>query len=343
MSGFGRGTRAQLLRLIRRLDKSSLLEETHVCFRTRSRSCAVRRERCAAASARASAGPDPDGRTARQAHRHRRRSQQRDRSGRDGHGHRPRCRDDRDADPSARRPTRASRRSRTCRPAATASARSSPASSSACCATSASRAGDNKHVVVLPLKKLEDSVTVGRDTRPPPPIARAVGVRAERDAGTDPGALRRSGGAGATDRRAGGARRDHPRRQLRRAAAAAEGADQVDPRHARPVRGRSGAARVDVRGRRHPARHRAAARRRQLLVPRRLDDAARASSRRREGPEQFRDFGGNIGGTLVHGKTSFSIAVERTEQLHHADPERRAAERDRVSTTLGIRQPITNR
>ena len=67
-------------------------------------------------------------------------------------------------------------------------------------------------------------------------------------------------------------RRDLPRRQLRGPAAAAQVADQVDPRHARSVRGRDRAARIDVRRRHHAARRRADSRRRELVVPRRLDE-----------------------------------------------------------------------
>ncbi len=99
-----------------------------------------------------------------------------------------------------------------------------------------------------------------------------VRVRPGADQGADRGAVRRSGGDAAADRRAGRPRRDHARGQLRGAAAAAEGADQVDPRRPRSVRGRSGAAGQHVRGDRDAARHGPAARLVQLRVPRRLDD-----------------------------------------------------------------------
>jgi hypothetical protein len=56
------------------------------------------------------------------------------------------------------------------------------------------------------------------------------------------------------------------------------------------------------------------------------------------GPEQFRDFGGNVGGTLVQGRTSFSLSVNGQNNytspiLHATLPDGTRAE------TLSIRQP----
>ena len=176
-----------------------------------------------------------------------RRSEQRHRAGRDGHAGGARAGDaGRDASRRSRPTTRAMAIVENVTPGPLQHPRRvSRASISACCATSALRAGDNKHVVVLPLTKLEDSV----DRR----TGHAGGGRRPAHVRVRPGAVARIRSTrsrtippetAAADRRARRPRRHRPRRQLRRAAAAAEGADQVDPRHARSVRRRSGAARA---------------------------------------------------------------------------------------------------
>ena len=94
------------------------------------------------------------------------------------------------------RSTRASRSSSASRRAATASAPSFPASTSACCETSAFAPGDNRHVVVLPLRSWRTASPSARDDaggRGRPPL---VGVRTAADARSRSQALvRRPGGA----------------------------------------------------------------------------------------------------------------------------------------------------
>jgi carboxypeptidase family protein len=80
------------------------------------------------------------------------------------------------------------------------------------------RSGDNKHVVVLPMQRLQSEVTVGRDAQAAAADPRArFGTALTRDAEAVAGH--------------GGAERDHPGRQLRGGTTAAEVADQVDPHH----------------------------------------------------------------------------------------------------------------
>ena len=118
------------------------------------------------------------------------------------------------------------------------------------------RSGENKQVVVLPIDRLMSSVTVERDRQ----IARFRSRRDLRhghDPGADRGALGRSRRAPPAARGHRRARRQAPHRQLRGPRPAAEGADQIDPRHPRSVR--AGGA---LRGRSphrnpDPTRHRA--------------------------------------------------------------------------------------
>ena len=97
------------------------------------------------------------------------------------------------------------------------------------------RSGENKQVVVLPLDRLLSSVTVERDKQTAASdrdiTFGTVLTREQIDAlSDDPDELRRQ----LMD--IAGPRRQDPGRQLRRPRSAAEGADQVDPRHARSVR-----------------------------------------------------------------------------------------------------------
>ena len=180
-------------------------------------------------------------------------SKRRGRAGGDGHHRRPGRRRRRRRRPGREDHTRASRPSKTWRLGATASAPSSPDSRLGLLRDFRVNRGDNKHVVVLPLQSLAESVTVGRDARSGGRSGQP-GVRPDRHGRADSGALGRSGRDGAPVERHRRSRRGHPRRQLRGAAAAAEVADQVDSRHARSVRRRDRAAGIDVRRRHHAAR-----------------------------------------------------------------------------------------
>ena len=126
------------------------------------------------------------------------------------------------------------------------------------------RRGDNKHVLVLPLKKIEESVTVAQNAQaaaadPRGRRFKTVLTRQEienlsddrdRDGAAAPGSRRRQ--------------RHDPRRQLRRGAAAAKGVDQVDPHRSRRLRSREPFGGVGRHRHHHAARTRGAERRRQL-------------------------------------------------------------------------------
>ena len=97
--------------------------------------------------------------------------------------------------------------------------------------------GDNKHVIVLPLKKMEDSVTVAQNAQAAAadPRGNAFKTVLSRDEienlSDDPAEMAQQlqDLAAATRRSAS---------TVSPAAAAAEGADQIDPHRPRPVRGR---------------------------------------------------------------------------------------------------------
>ena len=97
------------------------------------------------------------------------------------------------------------------------------------------RSGENKQVVVLPIDRLMSSVTVERDRQAAASdrdvTFGTVMTREQIEAlSDDPDELRRQLDG---HRRA---RRQDPHRQLRGPRPAAEGADQIDPRHPRSVR-----------------------------------------------------------------------------------------------------------
>ena len=136
------------------------------------------------------------------------------------------------------------------------------------------RAGDNRREVTLAIRKIDESVAVGRDpqTSASDPKSDRFGNGAH--AGTDRRAARRSrrdGDGAEGDGRAG---RHDPRRRLPRRQAAAEVADPLDPVRQRHVRGREPRRRHDVRRHLDPAGPRTAARQRRRHVPRRRAERA---------------------------------------------------------------------
>ena len=217
--------------------------------------------------------------------------------------------------------------------AATASAQNSRDSSWDCCATSASTAATTSTSSCSRSRTCRNRSRSAARTRRADRASNAFGLTVTEEQiqalSDDPAEM-----AAAVERHRR-PRRDHPGRQLRRPAAAAQVADQVDPCHARSVRRRDRAAGIDVRRRHHPAGHRPDSRRREPLVPRRLDERARASSRRPRDRSRSRGYGFNIGGAVIKQKSNFSLAGQRAEQLHHAESERRAARRARASTCCG--------
>ena len=113
-----------------------------------------------------------------------------------------------------------------------------------------------------------------------------------------------------------GPRRDSSRRQLRGPAAAAEIADQIDPRHPRSVRRRDRAAGLDLRRCHHAARCRPGPRRREPLVPRRLDERARTSSRRRRRRADRAATASTSAARSSKERSNFSIAVNGQNQYN---------------------------
>ena len=141
--------------------------------------------------------------------------------------------------------------------------------------------GDNKHVVVLAIQGLQDSVTVvARRARSG--VGPAVDVRHGDDARADRGAVGRSRRDGAAAAGHGRRQRGHPRRQLRGRPAAAEVGDQGDPHHPRRVRRREPLRRRPVHRHHHAARHRAAAHQPQHAAARRLAERQERTLRRRD-------------------------------------------------------------
>jgi hypothetical protein len=201
------------------------------------------------------------------------------------------------------------------------------------------RAGDNKHVIVLPLTKLEDSVTVGRDAQAAAADRRTsefgLALTKEQIEGLsdDPSEMQRQiaelAGPDAIVRvDSFEGQQLPPKAQIKsirvvRDQFAAEAAQPgstfveiVTQPGIGPLRGSFNFGFRDG------------------------SMTGRSQFTERRGPEQFRNFGGFLGGSLVTGKTSFNLSVEGQDQytspiLYAALPDGTRAE------TLGIRQPMT--
>jgi hypothetical protein len=175
------------------------------------------------------------------------------------------------------------------------------------------RAGDNKHVVVLPLAKLEDAVTVGRDSQQ---------AAADRK-GTDFGLALRQDQIEALS--------DDPN-ELARQLAELAGPDAVV--RVDSFEGQQLPPKAQIKSI-HVVRDQFAAEAAQPgttfvdvvtqpgigplrgtlnLSFRDGSMTGRSQFTPTRGPEQFKDFGGNIGGTLIRGKSSFSLAASGQDQ-----------------------------
>jgi carboxypeptidase family protein len=199
------------------------------------------------------------------------------------------------------------------------------------------RAGENKHVVILPLSKLEDSVTVGRDTQAVAADRRSseFGLALRNDQiealSDDPAELSRQlnelAGPDAIVRvdsfegqqlpPKAQIKSIHVTRDQFAAEAAQPGSTFVDIVTQPGIGPMRGTANFSLR-----------------------DGSMTGRSRFTEtkGPEQFKDGGGNIGGTLIQGKSSFSLGVSTqnsytTPILNAVLPTGQRAE------TLNFRQP----
>ena len=200
------------------------------------------------------------------------------------------------------------------------------------------RAGDNKHVIVLPLTKLEDSVTVGRDTqaaaadRKSSEFGLALTKEQIEALSDDPAELQRQiaelAGPDAIVRvDSFEGQQLPPKAQIKSLRVVR---DQFAAEAAQP-----GSTFVEIVT--QPG-----------IGPLRgsfnfnLRDGSMTGQSQfapRRGPEQFRNFNGFLGGTLVEGKTSFNMSVDGQNQfttpiLYAATPNGTVAE------TLGIRQPM---
>ena len=201
------------------------------------------------------------------------------------------------------------------------------------------RAGDNKHVIVLPLTRIEDSVTVGRDTQAAASDRRSSEfglalTKEQIDAlSDDPAELQRQimelAGPDAIVRvDSFEGQQLPPKAQIKSVRVVR---DQFAAEAAQP-----GSTFVEIVT--QPG-----------VGPLRggfnfnLRDGSmtgRSQFAPRRGPEQFRNFSGFLGGTLVKGKTTFNVSADGQDQyttpiLYVATPGGTRAE------TLGIRQPMT--
>jgi hypothetical protein len=200
------------------------------------------------------------------------------------------------------------------------------------------RAGDNRHVVVLPLQKLEDAVTVSRDAQAAAADRRSseFGVNLAPDQiqalSDDPNELARQlaelAGPDAIIRiDSFEGQQLPPKAQIKsihvtRDQFAAEAAqpgstfvDVVTQPGIGPLRGTTTFSLRDG------------------------SMSGRSQFTPTRGPEQFRDFGGNLGGTLVQNKTSFSASLNG--QNSYVSPILNAALPGGVrAETLDVRQPL---
>jgi hypothetical protein len=199
------------------------------------------------------------------------------------------------------------------------------------------RAGDSRHVIVLPLQKLEDTVTVKRDVQSEAADRRATqfGLNLAPDQisalSDDPTELARQlaelAGPDAVIRvDSFEGQQLPPKAQIKsihvtRDQFAAEASqpgstfvDVVTQPGVGPIRGSSNFSLRDG------------------------SMTGRSQFTPTRGPEQFRDFGGNIGGTLVQGKTSFSAALNG--QSNYVSPILNAVLPNGTrAETLDLRQP----
>jgi hypothetical protein len=202
------------------------------------------------------------------------------------------------------------------------------------------RAGESRHVVILPLAKLEDTVTVGRDIQTVAADRRSseFGVNLSQDQiqalSDDPQELARQlaelAGPDAVIRidsfegqqlpPKAQIKSIHVTRDQFAAEAAQPGSTFVDiitQPGVGPLRGGTNFSMRDG------------------------SMSGRSQFTPTRGPEQFRDFGGNIGGTLIQGKTSFSASLNGNSNyvspiLNVVLPDGRRAE------ALNVRQPSRN-
>ena len=189
--------------------------------------------------------------------------------------------------------------------------------------------GDNKHVVVLPLKNMSESVTVGGANQAADRASRAFGLNVTQEQiqalSDDPAEMARQlsdiAGPDAIFRvDSFEGQQLPPKSQIKsihvtRDQFAAETeqpgstfVDVITQPGIGPIRG---GANVSFR-----------------------DGSMSAKSQftPTKGPEQTRGYGFNIGGALIKDKSNFSLVGQRTEPVRHAQPERRAADRASGST-----------
>src|SRR5688500_2745666 len=202
------------------------------------------------------------------------------------------------------------------------------------------RAGDSRHVVILPLQKFEDTVTVGRDIQAAAADRRSseFGLKLSDDQiqglSDDPQELARQlaelAGPDAVIRvDSFEGQQLPPKAQIKSIHVTR---DQFAAEAAQP-----GSTFVDVVTQPGIGPLRGAAN----LVFRDGSMTGRSQFTPTRGPEQFKDFGANLGGTLVQGKTSFSLSangqnVYTSPILHAMLPNGTRAE------TLNIRQTNNN-
>ncbi len=199
------------------------------------------------------------------------------------------------------------------------------------------RAGDNKHVVTLPLSKLEDSVTVGRDQQAVAADRRGqdFGVALRQDQiealSDDPAELQRqladlAGPDAVVKVDSFEGQQLPPKAQIKSIRVVR---DQFAAEVAQP-----GSTFVEVITQPGVGQMRGTAN----FSLRDGSMTGRSRFTDRKGPEQFKDGGGNIGGTLIRGKSSFSLGGSTqnsytTPILNAVLPSGRRAE------TLNLTQP----
>src|SRR5688572_3892739 len=202
------------------------------------------------------------------------------------------------------------------------------------------RAGESRHVVILPLQKLEDAVTVSRDAQASAADRRSsdFGLNLSNDQiqalSDDPNELSRQlaelAGPDAIIRvdsfegqqlpPKAQIKSIHVTRDQFAAEAAQPGSTFVDVVTQPGVGPLRGSTNVSLRDGSMTGRSQ--------FTPTR-------------GPEQFRDFGGNIGGTLIQNKTSFSASLNG--QSNYVSPILNATLPGGVrAETLNVRQPSRN-
>lgn len=202
------------------------------------------------------------------------------------------------------------------------------------------RAGENRHVVVLPLQKLEDSVVVGRDAQEAAADRRATepGLDLSRELieslSDDPDELQRqlqelSGPDTIVRVDSFEGQQLPPKAQIKSIRVTR---DQFAAETANP-----GSTVVDIITQPGVGALRGGLN----LVFRDGSMSGRSRFTDRRGPEQVKDVNGNIGGTLIPGKTTFSLSVNSQNQyttpvLNALLPEGRQA------LTLSLRQPFTS-